>query len=371
MGKYGKHRTIDLNPLHYNIGLLGESGVGKSTICKEICEKLVGRDGYLALDIGREDGHKAINDINSETVEDWTKFTDVVDDIVENKETDYPDLKVVVIDTYDELCYLAEKEVIRLSKKAGKPADSINAAFGGYGRGQEKVIDLILDKLWELKSVGVCFIVVAHVKRTDVDDIMSEEKYTILTASTSQKYFNAIKNKLDFLGMAYIDRDIVKEKTGKKGFDGKEKVRGKISGESRIINFRDDTYSLDSKSRFSGIVDRIPFDADEFIKAMKDAMLLEAEKAGRSPAEMKKLQEETEMKLAEEYSKASQKAKEEKEDSLNAGAYFAEIQKLFSSASVEAKTNAKKLLNDAGFMKFSDSEIPASLLKEIAESLKE
>ena len=135
----------------------------------------MGRDGYIAFDIGREDGHNAINDINSEPIEDWAKFTDVVDDIVENKSTDYPELQVVVIDTYDELCLLAEKEVCRLSTlKTGKTCDSINAAFGGYGRGQDMVTEIILDKLWELKRVGVCFILVAHVKRTNVDDLVGK-----------------------------------------------------------------------------------------------------------------------------------------------------------------------------------------------------
>ena len=79
--------------------------------------------------------------------------------------------------------------------------DTINAAFGGYGKGLDKAIDLILEKLWSLKSVGVSFIIIAHVKRTDVTDVMSEEQYSMLTASTTQKYFNAIKTKLDFLGI--------------------------------------------------------------------------------------------------------------------------------------------------------------------------
>lgn len=141
------------------------------------------RDGYIALDIGREDGHNAIHDINSEKVEDWAKFHDIVSDIVENKSTDYPELQVVIVDTYDELCFLAEKEVCRLSRiKTGKSCDSINSAFGGFGRGQDKVVELIQDELWELKKVGVSFIIVAHVKRTNVDDLVGEEKYAILTA---------------------------------------------------------------------------------------------------------------------------------------------------------------------------------------------
>ena len=47
MGRFGKKNEINLNPLAYNIGLLGESGVGKSTIIKQVCEKLVGDEGYI------------------------------------------------------------------------------------------------------------------------------------------------------------------------------------------------------------------------------------------------------------------------------------------------------------------------------------
>ena len=37
--KFGKKREICIDPLAYNIGLIGESGIGKSTVIKEVCEK--------------------------------------------------------------------------------------------------------------------------------------------------------------------------------------------------------------------------------------------------------------------------------------------------------------------------------------------
>ena len=53
--KFGQKREICIDPLAYNIGLIGESGIGKSTVIKEVCEKLAGDEGYIALDIGKED----------------------------------------------------------------------------------------------------------------------------------------------------------------------------------------------------------------------------------------------------------------------------------------------------------------------------
>jgi len=375
MAKFGKKNEINLNPLAYNIGLCGESGVGKSTIIKQVCEKLVGDEGYISLDIGKEDGHKAISGIVTESVPNWETFTEIVDDIVENKDSDYPKLQVVVIDTYDQLCDIAEKEAIRLYNKkiAGtdKPkAETINSAWGSYGKGLDKTIDIMLSKLWELKSVGVSFIIISHVKRTDITDVMTEEQYTMLTANTTQKYFNAIKTKLDFLGMAYIDRDLVKYKSKKKDKDGKEIEKNRISAESRVINFRDDTYSVDSKCRFANIVDRIPFDSDAFIKAMQDAILAEQSYDGISVAEATKKQKAEAKEAAKVASENSAKAREKKieaELEENRDDYIAIIQEKFQDADVDTKKKAKELLASGGVKKFTDPELNITILKEIAE----
>lgn len=370
---FGKKNNINLNVLSYNIGLLGESGIGKSTIIKEMCEKLAGDDGYLALDIGKENGHEAIQGIVTEPVEDWQKFDEVITDIIENKDTEYPNLKTVIIDTYDELCVLAEKEVIRLhnkNRKDGAPLiDSINSAYGGFGRGLDKAIEIILDTLWELKKVGVSFIIVAHTKKKDVDDVMTQEQYSILTSNISQKYFNAIKTKLHFLGMAYIDREIVKEKTGRKDNKGEEILKGKTVSESRVINFRDDTYSVDSKSRFANIVDRVSFDVDEFIGAMKDAIEAERSKSGESLKAAQKRQDAEDAKAAAKATEYSQRKKDGAIDEERNEEILAEIKKSFIDADSKVKKEISAYIKDNGFSKF-DVDMPTKVLETCLEKLK-
>jgi uridine kinase len=131
--KFGKKNVIKIDPLAYNIGLIGESGIGKTTLAKEVCERLVGEDGYMILNIGKEDGIDAIPNASYENVPDWDTFEELVDDIVENRNTDYKDLKVLVYDTFDELMRITEPEVIRLHNKENpeKKVKSIKAAFGG------------------------------------------------------------------------------------------------------------------------------------------------------------------------------------------------------------------------------------------------
>jgi hypothetical protein len=201
---------------------------------------------------------------------------------------------------------------------------------------------------------------------------MTDESYTMLTASTTQRYFNAIKQKLDVIGMAYIDRNIVKRETGKKDINGNVISKNFVSGESRVINFRDDTYSVDSKSRFANIVGQISFDADEFIKAIKDAILNEQSKDGVKLEDAQKAQAEKE-KIKEEKAKAaSEQIKEEKaeaEAEESREDVLAEIQKRFLAATKERKEKVKELLKGAGFEKFSDPEIPILTLIKIKEIL--
>ena len=216
--KFGKKKEVSENPLSYNIGIAGLSGIGKSTLVKNVCEKLVGEDGYLMLDIGRESGHDCIEGIISETVTTWEEFTDVIDDIIENRTTDYKDLKVVVCDTLDELFVLSDNEAIRQhnNKHPDKRVDTINSVAGGFGKGLDASIDLVLEQLFALKKVGISFIVILHTKNKDIEDAITGQTYQTITANMPQRYFNAIKSKLDFLGVAYIDREIIKEKLNRK-----------------------------------------------------------------------------------------------------------------------------------------------------------
>ena len=322
---YGKKNVIKIDPLSYNIGLIGESGIGKTTIIKEMCEKLVGEDGYRFLECGKEDGADGIDGINYLNCPEWSMdydeytnsigFKDFIDDVVENKSTEYPDLKTVVIDTYDQLIEIAKPEVIRMhnADNPEKPVKSIKAAFGGYGSGEDKATEIVLNKLWELKSVGVHFIIIGHVKQRQQEDVVTGQTYTSLTTNMSIRDFNAIKTKLHFLGVASIDREIVQEKTGKKDNKKKDILKGVITKESRKITFRDDSYSIDSKSRFADIVPECDFSVDSLIQALTDAIKAEASKGKKSIAELKKEQDAAAEKRAEQIAAVEESNKKEKE----------------------------------------------------------
>lgn len=323
--KFGKKNEIQINPLKYNFALIGESGIGKTTVIKEYCEKLAGEDGYIFLEVGKEDGASAISGINYITCPEWDAdydedtntmgFNTFIEDVVENKATDWKDLKVVVLDTYDEIFSIGEQEVIRMHNKENpqKRAKSINSCFGGYGAGLEKTIEIVLNALWSLKTVGVSFIVIGHTKSKNIIDPVTGEEYAQLTSNMTQKYFNAIKTKVHFLGVAAIDREITRKSTGKKDNKGNDIKKGVVQGESRWITFRDDSYTIDSKSRFADIVDRIPLDADALIKALTDAIKAEASKSGMDIKTLEKSQAKADQAKARQVAEAEKAHKSQKE----------------------------------------------------------
>ena len=326
---FGKRNEIKVDILNYNIGLIGESGIGKTTIIKEVLEKLTGTpEGALFAECGKEDGADAINNINYINCPDWDSdydenanavgFSLLIDDIIENKVSDYPKLRTLVIDTYDQLLDIAKKQVVKMHNKEHpeKRVKSIKGAFGGYMAGDDMATDIVLEKLWELKKVGVSFIIIGHVKQREQEDIVSGQKFTSLTTNMSLRDFNAIKTKLHFLGVAAINRDIVRERTGKKDIKGRDVTKGVIASESRQITFRDDSYSIDSKSRFAEITPVIEFSADEFIKALEDAIKTELSKSGKTydnakaEQEEKKAKEFKELEVKEQLSKSLDTVKE-------------------------------------------------------------
>jgi len=287
---YGKKNSITLDPLRFSLGLLGESKAGKTSLIYEYCKIVGGEDCYLFAEIGSERGCDAISGVNYINTPTWNMdeydsfnnaigFCDLCEDIIENKQSQYPKLRCLVWDSYDQAIDIAEKEAVRLYNKQqrehNKPqVKSILESWGGFGRGEKKAMELMFDLRDRLLAVGVQSIFIGHCKRKEVVDVTSGSTYLTLTSDQQQNYFNKLKKDLHFLALLYVDREIVSEGSGK------DKIN-RLKKETRKIKFRDDSYVIDSGSRFADIVPEIECDAQQFAKAIKDAIEAEAKKGGQ------------------------------------------------------------------------------------------
>lgn len=293
MGKFGKKNVISEDISKYSICLLGEGGIGKTTLLHTVTDKLFGEGSTLFLELGKEQGADAIDGILYEDVPTWKKFEEITNDIIKNKVTDYPELKLVVLDTLDQAIDIASAETIRrwnaenMSKPNYTPISTLNAAYGGFGSGMDYCVNLILNKMWELKKVGVNVWLVGHIKIRPVVDSVTGTEYSTLTTDVTQRMFNAFKNKMHIVAIAYLDRKVETVGTGRQNIvSRKEITMNKVVNEARRISFRDESnYIIDSKSRFANIVPDIPMDADAFIKAIKDAISSEKKKPSSEATE--------------------------------------------------------------------------------------
>lgn len=277
--KFGNRKRVSKNVNDFMIGIMAPSGWGKTTLMYKTCEKLFGLDGYIVADMGDEDGTAAIDDIAAEQIPTWKRFKEMVDDIVKNKDTDYMDLKIVILDTLDATFEKAEEYTVKswnqenMGQQGFKPASSINSVEGGFGKGLDRTIETVKKEINRLAKAGVKVWWTAHVKEKDQTDLFTGANYTTLTANMPMKYFNSIKNISHIIGFGYFDRTVEKQEVGEANIvTKKKKTRNAVLDETRKIKFRDDSMIADAKSRFANIIDEIVLDTDEFIKAITDAI---------------------------------------------------------------------------------------------------
>lgn len=314
--KFGKKNQVKVDPFNYSLMMLGEPKIGKTSLLYKVAEKLVGEDGYIFAELFRERGADAIEGIVAENIPTWDEWVEFVDDIVDNKTTDYADLRVVFGDTYDQMILMAQQEALALwnRKNPDKRADSLNGSWNGFGGGDKKALELIFEQVDRLESVGVKVWWIGHVKTKEVKNIYNDETYQILTSDQQQNYFNALKKNLHFLCLAYFDRELQKEKTGKKNIvTKKEEVKTTIKDETRKIKFRDDSFVVDSGSRFSDIVPEIDLDPDAFIEAITNAIKAEINKNGVSVEDRKKENDKEDAVKLKRIAEAEEAARVEKE----------------------------------------------------------
>ena len=134
-------------------------------------------------------------------------------------------------------------------------------------------------------------------------------------------------------------------------------------------SFRDDTYSVDSKSRFAEIVDHIPFSSDAFIKAMQDAILAEHAKGSKTVEQSKKEQAKAQKEADAAAAEYSKQAKAQKIDTERNEELLVIIKNQFSDATAAVKKQVKEIMEEYGFSNFKDVEVPTTALEKIVETL--
>ena len=357
-----KRNQVKASILGYYYYIRGVEKSGKTTLFYEINEKLYGnQDHGLLISMGKEDGYKALPDIQVETIEDitkidekgkikvvktaWKQFIELVDDLVLDKMENDTEIELIGIDTYDELCRLASAEVVRQSNKKNptKLCETINGAFGGFNGGFEKFEEIVENQLHRLRKVGYTLFVISHTKvRTIKEKGMTEDDaYQMLTTNLDSRFDKVVAHKADVIATIQIDKDI---------------KEGKLLGTKRYIYFREDGF-VKAGSRFKDIVDKVELSADNFIKAIEDGIKASLRRPiTNEEFELKKQKDEKERQNIIEHNREINEAIDVEIDVERNKVIGGLIPDLFKAANSDQKEKVKELMNQYGINKLLNFE---------------
>ena len=354
--KVGKITKV-LNGIEsYSYLMNGVAGIGKTTTVCEIGQKKFGIDGFLLMTIGSEPEPSHIGNLWNVVINDWEELESTIDELIEYKDTDYKDLKMIGFDSIGEIFRLAEEEVIREYNKtqdSGNKVKTINGAYGGFYRGNLRAIEIVIQLINKVEKAGYSRFFIGHTKQKNNVDALTGIEYQQITSDVESRYFNVIKDRVNIVMCAYMDREIVDISEVTKKFKNQEKKIkvGDIASEKRVVSFRDESYSIDLKCHLKHMVDKCDLDSDVIIKELEEAIQKQIDDfGGKSETKEEVLKERTQIKNKE----LSIETKTEIIDKVKANLSKIEIADL------------KAIMTKYDFTDFNDVEaIPAAAFKEI------
>ena len=249
--------SLDFNNYYYYIK--GVPKCGKTTFARDLTLELYNKpEAGLLISVGDEKGYKALDSIQAVDCEDWAEFEEVVDDLVENYD-EYKDIKLIYIDTVDELIRLAEEETCRASQRQTGKKCTLNSAFGGYNAGRQHITKIVTEKMALLnKLYGVMCIGHTKLRTIKEQGNLEEFEYQMLDSNLNKDFDNIFGNKADIIGIVNVERDV----------NSKTK---RVEDTKRYLYFRNNGF-VNAGGRFENIVEKIEFTAKNFIDAVEEAI---------------------------------------------------------------------------------------------------
>lgn len=345
--------------------LQGIPKVGKTTFFRDlVLYEYKDPTKGLLISCGNEEGYHALDQLQVAVASSWSGDYDedtdsqglvsIIDEVIDTrKETG---IRIVAFDTLDTMADLAEAEVCRLwAREAKVPLKNvtINACYGGYGRGLDKEIDLILEQIARLRSVGIAVFIISHTKLKEKTDLYSGDKYEQITNNLQNKLYTAVESGAQMVCTAILERDI---------------SNNKITNERRRL-YLVRTSQVDAGGRFPGLPESIDFTPQAFMEAFRQGVKNSMLSSPKTDAQIDKQAANEVAAIEKKADKATARdkaAREADEAESHREEYVSLIAAKFASADSETKAKAKEVLAASGAAKFSSPDLPIADLKNIA-----
>ena len=391
--KYGKTYKLSKNFEDYSYIINGIGGIGKTTMVYEIGKLITGsNEGTFIITCGVENKPKHIDDAFGDVAPDFKTFIDIVKELCENKD-EYSDTRFVAIDSMDEFARITENYVVAEWNKQcdiNERAKSIAQAYKGFQKGESRACDLMLQQIMKLQNAGYSLLLVGHTKTKLKEDVITKVQFEQLTCNLDNKYYNALKDKVNLVVMCYTENVVENIEEKKNAFTKKMNKIGQLTDRKRVMVFADTENAVDCKSHFPFIVAKADFGAQNFIDAVRDALEEQSKHTDdETPTKksIKKLTKKSEPKVEEsveeedeppfdvEDTKADEveddifaDVEDTSEEDFDVDFALASIRAGFKTANADTKKSIKAILVENGDGKLNPN-LPVSVLKDIMNIL--
>lgn len=273
--KFGRTYKMSRKFEDYSYIINGVGGIGKTTLVYEIGKLITGsNEGTFIITCGGENKPKHIDDAFGDVAPDFKTFVAIVKELCTNREA-YPDTKFVAIDSLDEYARIAENFVVaewNASCALDEKAKSVKQAYKGFQAGENRTCDLMIQQIIKLQDAGYSVLEIGHTKTKSKSDVITQVQFDQLTCNLDNKYYNALKDKVNLVAMCYFEHIIDNIEEKKDAFTKKMKKVGELVDRKRVMVFADDDNAIDTKSHFEYIDHKIPFSAEGFVRAVEEAI---------------------------------------------------------------------------------------------------
>ena len=261
----------------YSYIINGVGGIGKTTLVYEIGKLVTGsNEGTFIITCGGENKPRHIPGAFGDVAPDFKTFMAIVKELCDNK-AEYPYTKFVAIDSLDEFARISDNYVVaewNAQCDINERAKSIAQAYKGYQKGENRSCDLMIQQVMKLQNAGYSILEIGHTKTKLKEDVLTKVQFEQLTCNLDNKYYNALKDKVNLVAMCYWENVVENIEEKKNAFTKKMDKVGELTDRKRVMVFADDDNAIDTKTHFEHIAHKIDLSAEGFIKAVEDAIAI-------------------------------------------------------------------------------------------------
>lgn len=376
--KYGKITKMSEKFEDYSYIINGVGGIGKTTLVYEIGKLITGsNEGTFIITCGGENKPKHIPGAFGDVAPDFKTFCAIVKELCDNK-AEYPNTRFVAIDSLDEYARIVESAVVaewNASCDINDRAKSIAQAYKGFQKGESRVCDLMIQQIMKLQDAGYSILEIGHTKTKLKEDVLTKVQFEQLTCNLDNKYYNALKDKVNLVAMCYWENVVDNVTEKRNAFTKKMDKVGELTDRKRVMVFADDDNAIDCKSHFEFITHKIDLNAADFIRAVEDAIQMKLKATenqvdssensipDEAPSE---LEVEEEIKIEEQSQPVEMELDSEDEQEVDLEALCNDIREKYSAASDDIKKQVRAVL-EANNTKRLSVNLGENVLRQIAD----